>query len=145
MKENEFSKENVQVIVNLEQRTDEAKQSFISKGSERLKMFICLIGLVGVALFFNSCTVGYVAAEPEYVVYERPVQPSNLHVWIEGDWRYNYQTHVYTQRRGHWEQPSHNHVYINGYWQNNPRGKSWKPGHWKRNGNNNGNNNRRRR
>lgn len=99
-----------------------------------MKRIIFLISLAGVLLLLNACsTTGYVTTEPAYVEYTRPERPSNLHIWIDGDWQYNNQTHVYVQKNGYWSKPSQGRTYQSGHWQSNPKGKSWSKGHWKKN------------
>jgi len=100
-----------------------------------MKKFIFLISFAGVLLLLNSCsTTGYVATEPAYVEYTRPAPPSNIHVWVDGDWIYNRQTHVYVRQNGYWQKPNHGRTYVSGHWQVGPRGRSWAPGHWQRRG-----------
>jgi len=99
-----------------------------------MKRIIFLISLAGVLLLLNACsTTGYVTTEPAYVEYTRPERPSNLHIWIDGDWQYNNQTHVYVQKNGYWSKPSQGRTYETGHWQSTPKGKSWSKGHWKKN------------
>lgn len=104
------------------------------KNTQVLKKLIFLSSLAGIGLFFNGCTAGYVATEPSYVEYSRPQRPSDLHIWIDGDWVFNNQTHAYVQRNGYWERPAQGRTYISGQWQSTPRGKYWSKGHWQKNG-----------
>lgn len=100
---------------------------------KHLKKFIYIIGLAGIGLFVNACTAtGYIASEPTYVENVRPPRPSELHVWIDGDWIWSNQTHVYVQRPGYWDRPRQGHTFIKGHWQNTPRGQYWVRGHWQR-------------
>ncbi len=108
----------------------------------QLKKICYIAGLAGMGLFLNSCLAGYVASEPAYVEYSRPPRPSETYVWINGDWSWNNQSHIYVQKTGYWEQPRHNQTYVSGYWKSTPKGKSWAPGHWQKE-NNRGNNSRR--
>jgi len=102
------------------------------KNKEVFRKLIFLTSLAGIGLFLNSCTAGYVATQPSYIEYSRPERPSNLHIWIDGDWSYNHQTRNYVQKRGYWEKPSQNRVYISGQWQTTPKGKYWSKGHWQK-------------
>lgn len=104
------------------------------KNTQVLKKLFFLSSLAGIGLFFNGCTAGYVATEPSYVEYSRPQRPSDLYIWIDGDWVYNSQTHAYAQRNGYWERPSQGRTYISGSWQSTPRGKYWSRGHWQKKG-----------
>jgi len=104
------------------------------KDRKLFEKLVYLISLTGIVLFLNSCAAGYVATEPTYSEYSRPQRPSDLHVWINGDWEYNRSTRAYVQRNGYWEQPQQNRTYVSGYWQSTPRGKYWAKGHWKKNG-----------
>lgn len=100
-----------------------------------MKKFIFLFSLAGMLLLLNACsTTGYVTTEPAYVEYTRPARPSNLHIWIDGDWQYNRQSRVYVQKNGYWSKPSQGRTYQAGHWQATPQGKSWSKGHWKKNG-----------
>ena len=81
----------------------------------------------------NSCaTTGYVSEEPAYVEYSRPVRPSNLHIWIDGDWIYNRHTQNYVRGNGYWQLPRQGRTYISGSWQTTPQGHRWQSGHWQR-------------
>jgi len=100
-----------------------------------MKKLIFLFSLAGLLMILNSCTTtGYVASEPAYVEYARPAPPSNMHIWIDGDWIYNRNTHVYMRKNGYWQRPGNGRTYVSGHWQVGPRGHSWAPGHWQRNG-----------
>ena len=99
-----------------------------------LKKIIILTSLAGIGLFFNACTAGYVATEPTYVEYSRPQQPSTYHVWIDGDWVYNRQTHAYVQHNGSWQRPVQGRSYQSGHWQSTPKGHQWSQGHWQKQG-----------
>jgi hypothetical protein len=91
-----------------------------------------LTGFTGIGLLMNACVPGYVVAEPTYTESVRPPQPSNVHVWINGDWVWSRQTHVYVRNNGYWDQPRNGRVYIQGEWQTNQKGKYWKKGHYRR-------------
>ena len=59
------------------------------KNKEMFKKLVYLTSLAGIGLFLNSCATGYVATEPSYVEYSRPQRPSDLHIWVNGDWAFN--------------------------------------------------------
>ena len=92
------------------------------KNTKVFKKLVYLTSLAGIVLFLNSCAAGYVATEPTYVEYSRPQRPSDLHVWIDGDWVFNRSTRVYVQKNGYWEQPRQNQTYVSGQWQTTPKG-----------------------
>lgn len=98
-----------------------------------MKKLIYLTSLVGLGLFVNSCSLGYVATEPVYVESVRPPRPSNLHIWIDGDYVYNRQSRAYVRNAGYWERPSQNRTYVTGRWQSNQHGKYWEKGRWQNN------------
>jgi hypothetical protein len=99
-----------------------------------MKKIIYLSSLAGILLFLSSCTaIGYVESEPAYVVYSRPAPPSSLHVWIDGDWVFNRQSHVYVQQQGYWSKRNRGRSYVSGHWQSTPKGKTWSKGHWQKN------------
>jgi len=104
------------------------------KNLKVFKKLIYLTSLAGIGLFLTSCASGYVATEPSYVEYSRPQRPSELHIWIDGDWTFNRQTHSYVQQNGYWAAPNQGRVYISGQWQTSPRGKYWSKGHWQKRG-----------
>jgi hypothetical protein len=98
----------------------------------RFKKVLIISSLAGMGLFLNSCFPGFVTAEPAYVEFARPPRPSNVHIWIDGDWYWNNRTHVYVQKTGYWQKPYQSQVYVTGHWQTTPKGKSWTNGHWQR-------------
>jgi hypothetical protein len=101
------------------------------------KMFF-IASLAGIGLLFNSCVAGYVETEPSYVVINRPAQPSNVHVWIDGGWGWSNQSHGYVQRTGYWDKPRQGHTYVSGHWQSSPKGKYWENGRWEKHNDHNG-------
>jgi hypothetical protein len=115
----------------------EIEISVASKVGKRLKKFMYITGLAGITLCFNACVPGYIATEPSYVEYTRPQQPSPLHIWIDGDWLFNRQSHTYVQKVGYWEKPNQRRTYVSGHWQKTPRGNYWSTGHWQRQGHRN--------
>lgn len=116
--------------------------SLVEKVGMNLKRIIFLSCMAGMGFFFFGCAPGYVATQPAYVEYQRPAQPSNLHIWIDGDWRYSRQNHSYERRNGYWEKPNQGRTYITGHWQSTPRGQYWVAGRWQRQGRERDNNNR---
>jgi hypothetical protein len=114
--------------------SDRSETAAVSKVGRHLKKFIYIASLAGMGFFLNSCLAGYVATEPVYVEYSRPARPSNLHIWIDGDWGWNNQRHSYVQRTGYWEKPRQGQTYVSGSWQTTPNGRSWSKGHWQRDG-----------
>jgi hypothetical protein len=132
----------VQTAIKCEPVMNAAEPRTDTKFGRYLKKFIFLASLAGMGLFLSSCMAGYVATEPAYTVYARPPQPSNLHIWINGDWGWNSQSHMYVQRAGYWEQPRQGRTYVSGYWQSSPQGKSWSKGHWQSTGRQQKNHNR---
>ena len=98
-----------------------------------MKKIFFLGSLAIMLLTLGSCTTqGYVSSEPTYVEYARPERPSNLHIWIDGDWVYNRQTQLYVRQNGHWQKPSRNRTYVTGSWQSTPQGLRWQSGYWRR-------------
>jgi hypothetical protein len=72
------------------------------------------------------------ATEPAYVDYARPQRQYDNQIWIDGDWGWNNQTHVYVQKAGYWAQPRQGRSYVAGSWKTTQRGKSWTNGHWQK-------------
>lgn len=104
------------------------------RGSQ-LKKFIYISGLAGIGFLATNCSTGYVASEPVYIESARPERPSNLHVWIDGDWVYSRHNHAYVKHNGYWQKSSQNRTYVAGHWESTPRGNYWAPGRWERSGN----------
>jgi hypothetical protein len=129
MKNNEVLATNVQTdaLFSIETRP-------ITKVRKYMKMFFFISSMAGIGLFLNSCMEGYVATQPTYVEYSRPQRPSELHVWVDGDWAYNRSTRVYVQKNGYWQQPRQNRTYVSGHWQSSPRGHYWVSGRYQRQG-----------
>ncbi len=124
----------VQEAIKCEPAMNATETSIDTSFGKYLKKFIILVSLAGIGLFLNSCMSGYVATEPAYTVYARPPQPSSTHIWIDGDWGWNSQSHMYVQRAGFWDQPRQGKTYVSGYWQTTPRGKTWSKGRWQSTG-----------
>jgi len=114
--------------------TNEPVINAVSKIGNYLKKFMYMTGFAGIALCFSACVPGYIATEPAYVENIRPLQPSPLHIWIDGDWLFNRQSHTYVQKVGYWEKPNQHRTYVSGHWQKSPRGNYWTAGHWQRQG-----------
>ena len=96
-------------------------------------IFLYLIVFTVACLTFNSCVGEYVAAEPLYDdVYNRPASPGTEYIWIDGDWLWNRQTHVYMHEHGYWARPKPGRSYETGHWESEPRGKFWVKGRWNR-------------
>jgi hypothetical protein len=103
-----------------------------AKVGKFMKIFRYVISMIGVALIFTSCLGGYVVSEPSYVDYARPQRQYDNQIWIDGDWNWNNQTHIYVQKAGYWDKPRHGQSYVAGSWQTTQRGKSWNKGHWQK-------------
>jgi len=98
-----------------------------------LKIFCYLIIFTAAGSFFSSCSTGYVATEPRYdLEYARPLQPSQSHIWINGDWRWNRRSHLYIYDHGYWALPRNGYIYRDGYWETDQRGKWWRKGYWEK-------------
>ena len=100
-----------------------------------MKKLIFLSFMASILLTLNSCTAtGYVATEPAYVEYARPVRPSELHIWIDGEWQYDRSHQAYVQKKGYWKKPNEGRDFIKGHWLETSRGRTWVPGHWQKRG-----------
>lgn len=113
-----------------------AEKNFSNKLGKQLKKIVFAASLAGIAIIFNGCSAGYVASEPAYMQYDRPAQPSNLSIWIDGDWNWNSRSQQYYQRNGYWDNPRPGRTYTSGHWHATPKGKTWSKGYWQSDGNN---------
>jgi hypothetical protein len=132
MKTSENLQRDVQDGIKSESLLNTEENGFSTKVGKHVKKFIYIASLVGIGLFFNSCIAGYVETEPNYVENARPPRPSNLHIWIDGDWIYSRHNHGYTRNEGSWQAPVRGRTYVSGHWQATSRGHYWAPGHWQR-------------
>jgi hypothetical protein len=99
-----------------------------------MKKIFYLVSLAGMMFIMNACTTsGYVSSEPAYVEYSRPARPSDLHIWIDGDWVWSRQTNGYVRSNGYWHKPNRTRTYISGSWRVTPQGHRWDKGHWQKN------------
>ena len=96
----------------------------------KMKKYSIIISLLVTIFFFIGCEGSYVATEPTYIVPARPQQPSQQHIWIDGDWYYNRQLHSYNRREGYWDMPRKGRTYQQGHWENNKKGHYWINGKW---------------
>jgi hypothetical protein len=134
MKNKEESENNFQYSITPEPLSGITEKSATLKVERRLRKLFYIVSLIGIGLSINACTsTGYVETEPAYVEYSRPPQPSNNHIWINGDWQYNQQNHVYVQKNGYWEKPSNRRTHVSGHWEKGPQGSYWVTGHYQRN------------
>jgi hypothetical protein len=125
--------ETLQKVVNNESKTDplqNAENSFRNKLGSHFKKIVLISSLAGAALLFKGCAAGYVASEPSYMEYDRPVRPSTLSIWIDGDWSWNNRSQQYYQKTGYWENPRQGQTYVSGHWDTSQKGKSWSKGYW---------------
>jgi hypothetical protein len=101
----------------------------------QMKKLIFLSLLAGILISLNSCkTTGYVASEPDYVEFVRPARPSELHIWIDGEWQYSRSQQAYIQKKGYWKKPNEGRIFVKGQWIETSRGRTWVPGHWQKRG-----------
>jgi hypothetical protein len=106
---------------------------FNTRVSKHLKKFIYLTSLAGVTIFFSACMGGgYLTSEPSYTERARPQRPSDVHIWIDGNWVWSRQAKTYEYRDGYWQKPYQNKTYVPGHWQSSPRGKYWVKGRWQK-------------
>lgn len=132
MKKNEDLKIDVQNAKDRKELLNAGRSATPAHAGSHLRKLFYVVGLVGAGLFLNGCMSGYVESEPAYVQYNRPPQPSNVHLWIDGDWYWNNQQRTYVQHNGYWETPRQGRTYVSGSWQTNSRGTYWKKGQWVR-------------
>lgn len=97
-----------------------------------VKIFCFLIIFTATGVVFTSCGGGYVTSEPRYDYYDRPLAPSERHIWIDGDWIWNSRAHIYEHKPGYWVVPREGSYYREGHWETSPRGKFWSRGYWEK-------------
>ena len=105
----------------------------VSAVFRQFKRFIIVAAFAGTGFLMNGCAAGYVATEPVYVENVRPPRPTELHVWVDGGWKWNRHNHAYAHTNGYWSRQNNGRVYVTGHWQSSSRGQSWTPGHWQKN------------
>jgi len=131
MKKNVELQEVVQSSISVSTNEGKTKFSSVNLGFKKHSKKIIYIALLsGVGLFFTSCEAGYVASEPSYIESTRPSRPSDLHIWIDGDWRWDQRSNTYKHNDGSWQQPRHGRTFVAGHWQSSPKGNHWVNGHW---------------
>lgn len=135
MKNQELLSKKFEETISYTALSSSKKTGFVSKIGLHMKKIIFICSLAGIGLFLNSCMTGYVATEPTYSEYSRPQRPSDLHVWIDGDWVYNQSGHRYIQRNGYWTKPQQNRIYMKGSWESSSKGKHWRKGRWEKQNN----------
>lgn len=140
MKKNEGLQNENHYILNCDPLPNSEENRGTSNFRNNLKKLFYVSSLACAALFINSCVAGYVATEPSYIVISRPPQPTNLHIWIDGGWRWNSQSHAYIQTSGYWQKPRPSQTFVSGHWQSSPQGKYWEKGRWQKQNFNNNNN-----
>jgi hypothetical protein len=116
---------NKSFAINIGERKLKINNSFNSLKNKIMKKFIFLISMVGMAFLLNSCSAGYVTEEPVYQTYNRPQQPSNDYIWIEGGWNWNSGTRTYRQVNGTWQRHDNGRRHRHGHWERNEHGSRW--------------------
>jgi hypothetical protein len=132
MKKNEELQNEIHFAINQKPFLGMRQTGISARVGKYMKIFSYLVLLTGIGLVFTSCMGGYVASEPSYVEYARPQRQYDNQIWIDGDWGWNNQTHVYVQKAGYWDNPRPGRTYVKGNWQTTQRGKSWNKGHWQK-------------
>ena len=139
MKKNEKLQNEIHYAISRKPLLNIQKTGVYTRVGKYIKIFSYMFLLTGIGFVFNSCMGGYVASEPSYVDYARPQRQYDNQIWIDGDWGWNRQTHVYVQKAGYWDRPRQGQTYIKGNWQTTQRGKSWTKGYWQKDSRQKGN------
>jgi hypothetical protein len=132
MKKNEELQNEIHFAISRKPLLNIRETGVYARVGKYMKIFSYLVLFTGIAVVLNSCMGGYVASEPAYVDYARPQRQYDNQIWIDGDWGWNSQTHVYVQKAGYWDKPRQGQSYVAGSWQTTQRGKSWSKGHWQK-------------
>jgi len=106
--------------------------SLISRIINNMKKYFYIGGIAGVGLLFNGCFPGYVSTQPTYTETYRSESPSNVHIWVDGNWHYNHSTQTYVHSDGYWTKSNHGRKFVPGHWKSTPKGHRWVNGHWTR-------------
>lgn len=139
MKKNEKLQNEIHYAISRKPLLNIRETGVYARVGKYIKIFSYMFLLTGIGLVFNSCMGGYVASEPSYVDYARPQRQYDNQIWIDGDWGWNSQTHLYVQKAGYWDRPRQGQTYIKGNWQTTQRGKSWTKGYWQKDSRQKGN------
>ena len=139
MKKNEKLQNEIHYAISRKPLLNSVETGVYARVGKYIKIFSYMFLITGVGLVFNSCMGGYVASEPSYVDYARPQRQYDNQIWIDGDWGWNSQTHLYVQKAGYWDRPRQGQTYIKGNWQTTQRGKSWTKGYWQKDSRQKGN------
>ena len=139
MKKNEKLQNEIHYAISRKPLLNIRETGVSARVGKYIKIFSYMFLLTGIGLVFNSCMGGYVASEPSYVDYARPQRQYDNQIWIDGDWGWNNQTHLYVQKAGYWDRPRQGQTYIKGNWQTTQRGKSWTKGYWQKDSRQKGN------
>jgi hypothetical protein len=132
MKKNEELQNEIHFAISRKPFLNSPLTGVYAKVGKYMKIFSYLILLTGIGMVFTSCFGGYVASEPAYVEYARPQRQYDNQIWIDGDWGWNNQSHVYVQKAGYWAKPRQGQSFVAGQWKTTQRGKSWTNGHWQK-------------
>lgn len=122
----------IKELQKVDQSTIVAENCVGLKAGKNLKRVIYLASLVGLGLFLNSCSTGYVSTTPTYVQGIRPANPGNGYIWVNDDWAYNRQSKVYVQNNGNWQKQRPRKTFVPGHWEATPRGNYWVASRWQR-------------
>ncbi len=94
------------------------------------KWLIAILIFIILYLFVGCLAEGHVAEVPCFEEVKRPPKINENDVWIEGNWIWNRNNHLYTHSNGYWHKHLAGRAYSQGYWQQRPRGLHWVLGYW---------------
>ena len=92
---------------------------------------ITMIFVLGVSFAAVTDAQIIVKIRPAGPVYRpRPLAPSPVHVWVDGEYVWRGGQYVYTE--GYWGMPPRPRaIWIQGHWKHRRGGWFWVPGHWR--------------
>ena len=94
------------------------------------KLLLIIIITLILYLCLGCLAEGHVTEIPCYTEVERPPQQNASDIWIEGNWIWNRNKHIYLHSDGFWHKHLAGRAYSQGYWQKRPRGLHWVEGYW---------------
>ena len=85
---------------------------------------------VSYAGLYGSSYKGYNTNLYRYANNRKSYRPSNRHIWIEGEWRYNRRLRRDVWYDGYWIAKKRNHKWVQGHNRSSNGARAWVAGRW---------------